>query len=153
MTFPPSTQATEVLQPSELELNLPSTLEPLKFAPDLGLGPSVTVVRRDQLHPALVGQLGVEPLRVVGLVTNTANGEVSEGLFGYTNFCRCASGCYEVGTCVLWHKAGFQDGVVWTKGTRTTFKRTNLSCSSYPNSPVGLIHFGLYAPDTPASVR
>lgn len=210
--LPPRPQTTEVLQPIEQALDLPSALVAPELAPVLGIRTSLPAVRRDQLHPETIGQLGVELVRIITcrqsggwggpsgtacraylqpvafMRASTSNPkgdrktalvrdrqdfdppsmhsrppfllparshgpDKPEGLFGYANFCRCAGRCYEVGTCVLWHKTGFQDGIVWTEGTRTTFQRTKLSCSSYPNSSVSLIHFGLYAPDTPTSVR
>lgn len=76
MTFPPSTQAPEVMEPGEAALSLPSVLVPLELAPVLGLGPAAPAVRCDQLHPVLIGQPGVELARVVSLVANQADGEV-----------------------------------------------------------------------------
>lgn len=76
MTLPPSTQATEILEPGEQALDLPASLVTLEFAPVLGLGLATPAMRSDEFDTVFVGQPGIELVRVVGFVADQANGEV-----------------------------------------------------------------------------
>ena len=81
--FPPGDEAAEVVQPCEQPFHLPASAVTTQFAALLALAP-VAPIGRDQLDPVLLGECGIERVRVVGFVANEPGREFVEETAGQT---------------------------------------------------------------------
>jgi hypothetical protein len=89
--FPPGDEAAEVVQPCEQPFHLPASAVTTQFAAILALAP-VAPIGRDQLDPVLLGECGIERVRVVGFVANEPGREFVEKTAGQNVFNKLALG-------------------------------------------------------------
>ncbi len=81
VVLPGGDEAAEVVQPGEQPLDAPAAAVSAKLAPILCLA-ALAPVRGDHFDAVGLGQLPVEPVRVVGLVANQPRREFVEEAYG-----------------------------------------------------------------------
>jgi hypothetical protein len=91
VVFPSSYEAAEVMQPCEQPLHSPASAVTTQLAAILAFAP-VAPVGRDQLDSVLLGELGIERVRVVGFVADEPGRELVEETAGQNVFNKLALG-------------------------------------------------------------
>ena len=91
MVLPSGDQAAEVMEPRKQPLHSPASAVTTQFAAILAFAP-VAPVGRNHFDPVLLGELGIERVRVVGFVADEPGRELVEETTGQNVFNKLALG-------------------------------------------------------------